>query len=65
MKLKTALKFNEKVMPACLPEPSFLPEEKEGFGVVSGWGTTSEGNYKNSQVQILPSAIIFSFLLKL
>ena len=47
LKLKTALKFNENVMAACLPEPSFLPEKNGGFGVVSGWGTTSEGNFKD------------------
>ena len=47
LKLKTALVFNEKVMAACLPEPSFKAEENGGFGVVSGWGTTTEGEFYN------------------
>jgi len=35
LKLKTALTFNEKVRPACLPDASFNPE---GIAVASGWG---------------------------
>jgi len=35
LKLKTALTFNDKVRPACLPDASFNPE---GIAVASGWG---------------------------
>ena len=40
LKLKKPLIFNEYVKPACLPEPSFFPEDGI-LGVVSGWGRTS------------------------
>ena len=49
LKLKSSLTFNENVQPACLPDPSFTPEDSGGFAVVSGWGTTlpttSQGTY--------------------
>ena len=43
LKLTSSLTFNENVQPACLPDPSFTPEDSGEFAVVSGWGTTSEG----------------------
>ena len=43
LKLTSSLTFNENVQPACLPDPSFTPEDTGEFAVVSGWGTTSEG----------------------
>ena len=39
LKLKKPLTFTKDVQPACLPDPSFSPEEGE-LGVVSGWGRT-------------------------
>ena len=39
LKLKEPWTFSEKVQAACLPDPSFSPEEGE-LGVVSGWGRT-------------------------
>ena len=43
LKLKSSLRFNDTVQPACLPQPLFTPEETGELAVVSGWGTTSEG----------------------
>ena len=43
LKLKTPLKFNDNVRPACLPQDNFVPENFGGIGVVSGWGTLTEG----------------------
>jgi hypothetical protein len=43
LKLDLPLTFNENVQPACLPDPSFTPEDSGEFAVVSGWGYTSEG----------------------
>jgi len=40
LKLKTPLDFNDDVKPACLPDPSFSPENGD-LGVVSGWGRVS------------------------
>ena len=40
LKVKKPLTFNKDVQPACLPEPSFSPEDGER-GIVSGWGRTS------------------------
>ena len=49
VKLNSSLTFNENVQPACLPDPSFTPEDSGEFAVVSGWGTTlpttSQGTY--------------------
>jgi len=39
LKLKTALKFNANVQPACLPVTTFAPENSKSMAVVSGWGT--------------------------
>ena len=44
LKLKSSLTFNDTVQPACLPHQSFMPEDTGDLAVVSGWGTTSEGN---------------------
>ena len=43
LKLTSSLTFNENVLPACLPDPSYTPEDRGEFAVVSGWGYTSEG----------------------
>merc|ERR1712083_626725 len=43
LKLKTALKFNANVQPACLPTTTFAPENKKSMSVVSGWGTLKAG----------------------
>merc|ERR1711988_105181 len=43
LKLKTALKFNANVQPACLPATTFAPENKKSMSVVSGWGTLKAG----------------------
>merc|ERR1711868_16930 len=44
LKLTTALKFNQNVQPACLPEKTFdAPEKSKSMAVVSGWGTTKSG----------------------
>ena len=40
LKLKTPLTFDNDTKPACLPEPTFSPEDKE-LGFVSGWGRYS------------------------
>ena len=45
LKLKLSLNFNENVQSACLPDPFFAPEESGEYAIVSGWGTTSEGNF--------------------
>ena len=42
IKLKTPLYFDENVQPTCLPDLSFIPEENENIGFVSGWGSISE-----------------------
>ena len=44
LKLKSSLTFNENVQPACLPQPSFMPENTQELAVTSGWGYTSQGN---------------------
>ena len=44
LKLKSSLTFNDTVQPACLPHQYFTPEDTGDLAVVSGWGTTSEGN---------------------
>ena len=44
LKLKSPLTFNENVQPACLPHPSFMPENTRELAVTSGWGYTSQGN---------------------
>ena len=44
LKLKSSLTFNEDVQPACLPPPSFMPENTRELAVTSGWGHTSDGN---------------------
>ena len=49
LKLKTHLTFNENVQPACLPKPSFAPEETGEQSVLSGWGTTIERAYLESR----------------
>ena len=43
LKLDLPLTFNGNVQPACLPDPSFTPEDSGEFAVVSGWGSNSEG----------------------
>merc|ERR1711892_752457 len=43
LKLKTALKFNANVQPACLPATTFAPENSKSMAVVSGWGTLKSG----------------------
>ena len=43
VKLNSSLTFNENVQPACLPDPSFTPEDSGEFAVVSGWGSNSKG----------------------
>ena len=43
LKLKTPLIFNDDVQPACLPHSNFAPEKYGQIGVVSGWGSLSEG----------------------
>jgi len=43
LKLKTALKFNANVQPACLPVTTFAPENSKSMAVVSGWGTLKSG----------------------
>ena len=45
IKLKTPLKFNENVQPACLPDPDTIPEENGNIGFVSGWGSSTERKY--------------------
>ena len=45
LKLKTALKFNANVQPACLPATTFAPENSKSMAVVSGWGTLKSGVY--------------------
>ena len=46
LKLTTALKFNKNVQPACLPEKTFdAPEKSKSMAVVSGWGTTTSGQF--------------------
>ena len=42
IKLKTPLKFDENVQPACLPDPDLIPEETGNIGFVSGWGSSTE-----------------------
>ena len=44
LKLKSPLTFNDNVQPACLPQPSFMPENTRELAVISGWGDTSHGN---------------------
>ena len=39
MKLKTALNFNDKVKPACLPSATLTPS---GVAVASGWGLVGQ-----------------------
>ena len=55
MKLKKSLTFNDDVGPACLPDPSFAPEKNGELAVVSGWGTTMEGNSKSLLFYFNPS----------
>ena len=43
LKLWSPLTFNEYVQPACLPQPSFMPENTQELAVTSGWGYTSQG----------------------
>ena len=43
LKLRSSLTFNENVLPACLPDPSYTPEDSGEFAVVSGWGLISSG----------------------
>ena len=43
LKLKSPLTFNDNVQPACLPHPSFMPENTGEIAVISGWGDTSFG----------------------
>merc|ERR1712021_264657 len=43
LKLKTALKFNANVQPACLPATTSAPENSKSMAVVSGWGTLKSG----------------------
>ena len=40
LKLKMPLTFDNDTKPACLPKPSFSPEDRE-LGIVSGWGRIS------------------------
>merc|ERR1712212_1413735 len=58
LKLKTALVFNEKVMAACLPQPTFKAKENGGFGVVSGWGSTTEGGISSVTLQYVTLPLI-------
>ena len=43
LKLKSPLTFNENVKPACLPHPSFRPENTGEIAVISGWGDIFDG----------------------
>ena len=45
VKLNSSLTFNENIQPACLPDPSFTPEDSGEFALVSGWGSNSKGTY--------------------
>ena len=41
LKLKSPLKINDQVKPACLPEPKFSPENSGKNAIDSGWGVKS------------------------
>ena len=46
LKLKSPLKFNSKVQPACLPSADWAPENDEKMKercFVSGWGDQADG----------------------
>ena len=46
LKLSSALTFNPKVGPACLPEPDYAPETTGQTCFVSGWGSTGTVSMK-------------------
>lgn len=49
IKLATPFKFNDKVMPACLPSAGEqVPDNTQG--TVAGWGLTREGGFDTSDV---------------
>ena len=57
-KLKTPLKFNSKVQPACLPSTNWEPESNANC-FVSGWGHLKFSEYFFS---ILPSMYLTCFI---
>ena len=62
LKLKSPLKFNSNVQPACLPSPNWAPENDEKMKercFVSGWGNQAYGksieqieNKRNVQMEM-------------
>ena len=47
LKLASSLTFNDKVKPACLPEPNYAPEFSGMTCFVSGWGSLEQGDYNS------------------
>jgi len=56
IKLKTALKFNDKVQPACLPDVAGFDKAQANkqMAVVSGWGGLKDGGDVPELLQFVP-----------
>jgi secreted trypsin-like serine protease len=57
LKLKTPLTFDNDTNSACLPEPTFSPEDKE-LGFVSGWGRYSTRSLVSDTLRYVPIPLV-------
>ena len=58
LKLASALTFNDKVGPACLPDANFAPDTTGQVCYTSGWGTLASGGNTPQMLQYVDVPLI-------